>query len=80
MAARLTLASLQTTLRDKMDHKQKGFRGYRWPARRDRVGPPGNANAFQHELAAVQRRRTDGELTAEEQDIRGDILAGLIAD
>jgi hypothetical protein len=43
-------------------------------------GPPGNANAFQHGLAAVQRRRSDGELTAEEQDIRGDILSGLIAD
>jgi hypothetical protein len=43
-------------------------------------GPPGNANAFQHGLAAVQRRRSDGELTAEEQDIRADILAGLITD
>ena len=43
-------------------------------------GPPGNANAFQHGLAAVQRRRADGELTEEEQDIRTDILAGLVAD
>jgi hypothetical protein len=43
-------------------------------------GPPGNANAFRHGLAAVQRRRADGSLTAEEQDIRADILAGLIAD
>jgi hypothetical protein len=43
-------------------------------------GPPGNANAFQHGLAAVQRRRVDGELTEEEQDIRADILAGLVAD
>jgi hypothetical protein len=43
-------------------------------------GPPGNANAFQHGLAVVQRRRADGELTEEEQDIRTDILAGLVAD
>ncbi len=43
-------------------------------------GPPGNANAFQHGLAAVQRRRADGELTEEEQDIRTDILTGLVAD
>jgi hypothetical protein len=43
-------------------------------------GPPGNANAFQHGLAAVQRRRAASELTAEEQDIRSDILAGLVAD
>src|SRR6266496_2753453 len=43
-------------------------------------GPPGNANAFRHGLAAVQRRRADGELTNEEQDIRADILAGLVAD
>jgi hypothetical protein len=43
-------------------------------------GPPGNANAFRHGLAAVQRRRADGELTQDEQDIRADILAGLIAD
>ena len=43
-------------------------------------GPPGNANAFRHGLAAVQRRRADGELTAEEHDLRADILAGLIDD
>jgi hypothetical protein len=43
-------------------------------------GPPGNANAFQHGLAAVQRRRADGALTQDEQDIRSDILAGLVAD
>jgi hypothetical protein len=43
-------------------------------------GPPGNANAFRHGLAAVQRRRAEGELTIAEQDIRADILAGLIAD
>src|SRR6266498_5502948 len=43
-------------------------------------GPPGNANAFRHGLAAVQRRRSEGALTPDEQDIRADILAGLVAD
>ena len=38
-------------------------------------GPPGNANAFRHGLAAVQRRRADGELSQDEKDIRTDILA-----
>jgi hypothetical protein len=31
-------------------------------------------------LAALQNRRANGALTVEEQDIRADILAGLIAD
>jgi hypothetical protein len=43
-------------------------------------GPPGNANAFRHGLAALQNRRANGALTVEEQDIRADIFAGLIAD
>jgi hypothetical protein len=43
-------------------------------------GLPGNANAFRHGLAAVQHRRVGGALTEEEQDIRADILSGLIAD
>jgi hypothetical protein len=43
-------------------------------------GPPGNVNAFRHGLAAVQRRRADGVLTDDEQDIRTNILAGLIND
>jgi hypothetical protein len=43
-------------------------------------GPPGNANAFRHGLSTVVRRRSEGELTEAEQDIRADILAGLIAD
>jgi hypothetical protein len=42
-------------------------------------GPPGNANAIRHGLTAVQRRRANGVLTDDEQDIRADILAGLIA-
>jgi hypothetical protein len=48
--------------------------------RKGQSGPPGNANAFRHGLAAVQSRRANGALTVEEQDIRSDILAGLIAD
>ena len=43
-------------------------------------GPPGNANAFRHGLSAVQRRRAEGQLTDDEQDVRAAILAGLIAD
>ena len=43
-------------------------------------GPPGNANAFHHGLAALQHRRAEGPLTQEERGIRTDILAGLIAD
>jgi hypothetical protein len=47
---------------------------------RGRSGPPGNQNAFRHGLSTVVRRRAEGELTEAEQDIRADILAGLIAD
>jgi hypothetical protein len=42
-------------------------------------GPPGNANAFQHGLAGITQRRTKGALTPDEQTIREDILAGLLA-
>jgi hypothetical protein len=42
--------------------------------------PPGNQNAFRHGLAAVQQRHINGALIQEEQDIRADILAGLITD
>jgi hypothetical protein len=41
--------------------------------------PPGNANAFRHGVSAIQRRRADGELTDDEQDVRACVLAGLIA-
>jgi hypothetical protein len=47
---------------------------------RGKSGPPGNQNAFRHGLAAVHNRRTAGELTEDERDVRADILAGLIAD
>ena len=45
-----------------------------------RSGPPGNQNAFQHGLAAIGQRRINGALTLDEQAIREEILAGLIAD
>src|SRR6267142_5644288 len=43
-------------------------------------GPPGNQNAFRHGLAAAQQRRVNGALTQDEQDIREEILSGLLAD
>jgi hypothetical protein len=43
-------------------------------------GPPGNQNAFQHGLSAVDQRRTNGALTPDEQSIREEILTGLIQD
>ena len=43
-------------------------------------GPPGNMNAFRHGLAAIESRRVNSALTEEEQDIRSQILAGLIQD
>jgi hypothetical protein len=43
-------------------------------------GTERTSNAFRHGLAALQRRRADGELTQDEQAIRVGILAGLIAD
>ncbi len=43
-------------------------------------GPPGNQNAFRHGLAAVQQRRVNGTLNPGEQDIRTEILTGLVAD
>src|SRR5262245_45727951 len=47
---------------------------------RGRSGPPGNQNAFRHGLAAVQQRRVNGALTQDEQDIRSEVLTGLLAD
>jgi hypothetical protein len=52
----------------------------RMVGKKGQSGPPGNANAFRHGLAAVQRRRANGVLTDDEQDLRADIMAGLIAD
>jgi hypothetical protein len=47
---------------------------------RGKSGPPGNQNAFRHGLAAVNNRRTAGDLTENERDLRAEILQGLIAD
>jgi hypothetical protein len=57
-----------------------GHLGRIMAGKKGQSGPPGNANAFRHGLAAVHRRRADGELTRDEQDIRTDVLAGLVAD
>ena len=43
-------------------------------------GPPGNQNGFKHGLAALGHRYTAGALGPAEQNIREEILAGLIAD
>jgi hypothetical protein len=47
---------------------------------RGKSGPPGNQNAFKHGLAGIIQRRSNSALTPDEQAIREDILAGLIAD
>jgi hypothetical protein len=43
-------------------------------------GPPGNQNAFRHGLAAIQKRREESVTTEHEEDVRQQILDGLIAD
>ena len=43
-------------------------------------GPPGNQNAFRHGLAGISQRRSAGALTPDEQQIREEILKGLIND
>jgi hypothetical protein len=45
-----------------------------------RSGPPGNQNNFRHGLSRLAHRRTDGVLSEQEQSIRDEILAGLLAD
>jgi hypothetical protein len=45
-----------------------------------RSGPPGNQNNFRHGLSAIQKRREAGIITAHEDGIRTEILAGLIQD
>src|SRR5436309_14704590 len=47
---------------------------------RGKSGPPANQNAFKHGLAGITQRRANGAFTPDEQTIREDILAGLIAD
>jgi hypothetical protein len=43
-------------------------------------GPPGNMNAFKHGLAAIQRRREESITTEHEENVRQQILDGLLAD
>src|SRR5262245_35158947 len=43
-------------------------------------GPPGNMNAFKHGLAAIQKRREESIPTEHEENVRQQILDGLIAD
>jgi len=45
-----------------------------------RSGPPGNANAFQNGLSALQDRRENDALTSPGETIRAQILSGLISD
>jgi hypothetical protein len=45
-----------------------------------RSGPPGNQNNFKHGLSTIQKRREAGVITAFEDGIRTEILAGLIQD
>jgi hypothetical protein len=47
---------------------------------RGKSGLPANQNPFKHGLAGISQRRANGALTPDEQAIREDILAGLIAD
>jgi hypothetical protein len=43
-------------------------------------GPPGNMNAFRHGLAAIQKRREESIITEHEENVRQQVLDGLIAD
>jgi hypothetical protein len=45
-----------------------------------RSGPPGNMNAFKHGLASIEKRREEGVPTQHEENVRQQILEGLIAD
>jgi hypothetical protein len=47
---------------------------------RGRSGPPGNMNAFKHGLASIQKRREEDVPTQHEENVRQQILDGLIAD
>jgi hypothetical protein len=41
-------------------------------------GPPGNMNAFKHGLAAIQKRREESITTEHEENVRQQILDGLM--
>jgi hypothetical protein len=42
-------------------------------------GPPGNMNAFKHGLAAIQKRCEESVITEHEENVRQQILEGLIS-
>ena len=42
-------------------------------------GPPGNMSAFKYGLASIQKRREEGVPTQHEENVRQQILEGLIA-
>jgi len=42
-------------------------------------GPPGNMNAFKQGLVAIQQRREESVITEHEENVRQQILDGLIA-
>jgi hypothetical protein len=54
--------------------------GARMAGLKGKSGPPGNMNAFKHGLAAIQKRREEEISTHHEENIRQQILEGLIAD
>ena len=54
--------------------------GARMAGLKGKSGPPGNMNAFKHGLAAIQKRREEGVPTEHEENVRQQILDGLIAD
>jgi hypothetical protein len=43
-------------------------------------GSPGNMNAFKHGLASIQKRREESVPTQQEENVRQQILKGLITD
>ena len=51
-----------------------------WAGLKGKSGPPGNMNAFKHGLAPIQKRREEGVPTEHEENVRQQILGGLIAD
>jgi hypothetical protein len=54
--------------------------GVRMAGLKGKSGPPGNMNAFKHGLASIQKRREEGLPTECEENVRQQILEGLIAD
>jgi hypothetical protein len=49
-------------------------------ALKGKSGPPGNMNAFKQGLAAIQKRREEGIPTEHKENVRQQILDGLITD